>query len=100
MRFIKPMDEECVLRIASRHRAIVTIEENAIAGGAGSAVAELLAAEGLVLPHLLLGIPDRFIEHGSRDDSLAAAGLDPAGIRGAVERWWTLHREAELPVRA
>ncbi len=100
MRFIKPLDEECVLRIASRHRAIVTIEENAVAGGAGSAVAELLAAEGLVLPQLQLGIPDRFIEHGSREDSLAAAGLDPAGIRGAVERWWALQRESVLPVRA
>jgi 1-deoxy-D-xylulose-5-phosphate synthase len=79
-----------VLKIAARHRAIVTIEENAVAGGAGSAVAELLASEGLTLPLLLLGIPDRFIEHGSREDGLALAGLDSAGIRGSIDRWWSL----------
>ena len=90
MRFVKPLDETMVLKIAAKHRAIVTIEENAIAGGAGSAVAELLASEGLTLPLLLLGIPDRFIEHGSREDCLALAGLDPAGIRGSIERWWSL----------
>ena len=90
MRFVKPLDEAMVLKIAAKHRAIVTIEENAIAGGAGSAVAELLASEGLTLPLLLLGIPDRFIEHGSREDCLALAGLDPAGIRGSIERWWSL----------
>ena len=100
MRFIKPLDEEMVLRIAGRHRAIVTLEENAIAGGAGAAVAELLASEGFALPQLMLGIPDRFIEHGSRDDCLAMAGLDPAGIRGAIERWWALHREAGVPAQA
>ena len=68
-------------RVAARHRALVTIEENAIAGGAGSAVGELLAAEGLQVPLLQLGIPDRFIEHGSREGCLAAAGLDAAGLR-------------------
>ena len=76
MRFIKPLDEELVMSVAARHRAIVTIEENATAGGAGSAVGELLAADGVALPLLHLGIPDRFIEHGSREDCLAAAGLD------------------------
>ena len=78
------------MNLATKHRAIVTIEENAIAGGAGSAVAELLASEGLTLPLLLLGIPDRFIEHGSREDGLALAGLDSAGIRGSIDRWWSL----------
>ena len=94
MRFVKPMDEAMVLKIAAKHRAIVTIEENAIAGGAGSAVAELLASEGLTLPLLLLGIPDRFIEHGSRDDCLALAGLDAAGIRGSIDRWWSVQESA------
>jgi 1-deoxy-D-xylulose-5-phosphate synthase len=100
MRFIKPLDEECVLRIVSRHRAIVTLEEAAIAGGAGAAVAELLAAEGQTLPQLMLGIPDRFIDHGSRDDSLASAGLDPQGIRGSIERWWALQHSADLHAQA
>ena len=100
MRFVKPLDEEMVLKIASRHRAIVTIEENAIAGGAGAAVAELLASEGLTLPQLLLGIPDRFIEHGSREDCLAMAGLDPAGIRGSIDRWWSLLATEEAIARA
>jgi 1-deoxy-D-xylulose-5-phosphate synthase len=90
MRFIKPLDEELVAALARRHRAIVTIEENATQGGAGSAVGELLAAEGLQLPLLQLGIPDRFIEHGSREGCLAAAGLDAAGLNASVEHWWAL----------
>jgi 1-deoxy-D-xylulose-5-phosphate synthase len=90
MRFIKPLDEELVVEIAKRHRAIVTIEENAVMGGAGSAVGEVLAAHGVLLPLLQVGIPDRFIEHGSRDTCLAAAGLDLAGISASVERWWTV----------
>jgi 1-deoxy-D-xylulose-5-phosphate synthase len=90
MRFIKPLDEELVLALARRQRALVTIEENAVHGGAGSAVGELLAAEGLQLPLLQLGIPDRFIEHGSREGCLAAAGLDAAGLAASVERWWAL----------
>jgi len=81
------------MSIAARHRAIVTLEENATAGGAGSAIGELLAAEGVALPLLHLGIPDRFIEHGSREDCLVAAGLDFASLAGAVERWWTLHSQ-------
>jgi 1-deoxy-D-xylulose-5-phosphate synthase len=90
MRFIKPLDEELVIEIAKRHRAIVTIEENAVMGGAGSAVGEVLAAHGVLVPLLQVGIPDRFIEHGSRDTCLAAAGLDLAGISASVERWWTV----------
>jgi len=90
MRFIKPLDEELVLRVIARHRALVTVEENAVAGGAGSAVAELLAAAGTELPQLLVGIPDRFIEHGARDDCLAAAGLDLAGLSRSIEEWWEI----------
>jgi 1-deoxy-D-xylulose-5-phosphate synthase len=90
MRFVKPLDEALVLELASRHRAFITLEENAVQGGAGSAIAELLAAEGLSLPLLQIGIPDRFIEHGSRDSCLVAAGLDAQSLAATVERWWSL----------
>jgi 1-deoxy-D-xylulose-5-phosphate synthase len=90
MRFIKPIDEALILDIARRHSAIVTIEENAVQGGAGSAVAEVLAAEGVTLPLMQIGIPDRFIEHGSRETCLAAAGLDAVSLEAGVERWWSL----------
>jgi 1-deoxy-D-xylulose-5-phosphate synthase len=96
MRFIKPLDEDLVLSLAARHRALITIEENAVAGGAGSAVAELLASEGVQLPLLQLGIPDRFIEHGSRDTCLRAAGLDAAGLSSSVERWWSLQTRERI----
>jgi 1-deoxy-D-xylulose-5-phosphate synthase len=96
MRFVKPLDEELVLAVAARHRGLVTIEENVVAGGAGSAIGELLAAEGVMRPLLHLGIPDRFIEHGAREDCLIAAGLDLASLTGAVERWWAL----QVPERA
>jgi 1-deoxy-D-xylulose-5-phosphate synthase len=88
MRFVKPLDEELVLRLAARHNALVTIEENAVAGGAGSAVIELLAACANSMPTLTLGIPDRFVEHGSRDDCLAQAELDTPSLEAAVRRWW------------
>ncbi|HSN72154.1 MAG TPA: 1-deoxy-D-xylulose-5-phosphate synthase [Steroidobacteraceae bacterium] len=87
MRFVKPLDEDLVLELAERARAFVTVEENVVAGGAGSAVNELLVANGIQLPVLNIGIPDRFIEHGSRDDCLVAAGLDRAGIESAILRW-------------
>jgi 1-deoxy-D-xylulose-5-phosphate synthase len=94
LRFIKPLDEAALLEMAATHRALITVEENAVAGGAGSAVVECLAAHGHVLPTLQLGIPDRFIEHGSREDCLAMAGLDTASIESAILRWW------KLPARA
>jgi 1-deoxy-D-xylulose-5-phosphate synthase len=96
MRFIKPLDESLVLSIAAEHRAIITIEENAVAGGAGSAVAELLSREGVLLPMHQIGIPDRFIEHGSRDSCLVSAGLDAAGLAANVERWWAGQHQARL----
>ena len=96
MRFIKPLDEELILALAARHRALVTIEENAVLGGAGSAVVELLAAEGVSLPLLQVGIPDRFIAHGSREGCLAAAGLDAAGLRASIERWWLLQSRERI----
>jgi 1-deoxy-D-xylulose-5-phosphate synthase len=96
MRFVKPLDEDLVLSLAARHRALVTIEENATQGGAGSGVGELLAAEGLQVPLLQLGIPDRFIEHGSREGCLAAAGLDAAGLAASIERWWAVQAPGRL----
>ena len=96
MRFIKPLDEELILQIAARHRALITIEENAVLGGAGSAVIELLAAEGVSLPLLQVGIPDRFIPHGSREGCLTAAGLDAAGLRASIERWWALQSRERM----
>jgi 1-deoxy-D-xylulose-5-phosphate synthase len=88
MRFVKPLDREAILRWGLKSRALVTVEENAIAGGAGSAVGELLAAAGVQLPLLHVGIPDRFIEQGSRDECLEMAGLDAASIRNRIYSWW------------
>jgi len=96
MRFVKPLDESLVAEIAETHRAVVTLEENVIAGGAGSAVLEALQRLGSALPVLQVGIPDGFVEHGSREDNLAAAGLDAASVRTAVERF----AKAEIPARA
>jgi 1-deoxy-D-xylulose-5-phosphate synthase len=89
MRFVKPLDEALVLSLAERHSAFITIEENSVMGGAGSAVGEVLAAAGVLMPLLQIGIPDKFIEHGSRDTCLAAAGLDLAGLSSNVDAWWT-----------
>ncbi len=88
MRFVKPLDEEIVGQIAAAHHAIVTLEENAIEGGAGSAVLECLQRIGSTVPVLQVGVPDGFVEHGSREDNLATAGLDAAGVRTSVERFW------------
>ena len=101
MRFIKPLDRELVLELARSHDGLVTIEDNVVAGGAGSAVSELLNAEGVAMPLLQLGLPDAFQHHASREDLLAEAGIDAGGIRAAVLRRWprldgsTLPRAAE-----
>ena len=88
MRFVKPLDEALLLEIARSHEFLLTAEDNAIAGGAGSGVAEALAAHGIDLPILHLGLPDRFLEHASREELLAEAGLDQAGIRRALLARW------------
>jgi hypothetical protein len=75
MRFIKPLDEALILELADRHRLLVTVEENSIAGGAGSAVSELLAEHGVTVHCLHLGLPDACIEQGGHDEQLAACGL-------------------------
>jgi 1-deoxy-D-xylulose-5-phosphate synthase len=86
MRFVKPLDEDLVRRLAETHDALVTIEENVIEGGAGSACLETLAAHGCAKPVLQLGLPDRFIDHGDPAQLLKDAGLDAAGIVEAVRR--------------
>src|SRR5579862_6798246 len=88
MRFIKPLDAQTVLEAAAHHEALVTVEENVIAGGAGSAVNEALLAADLHLPVLNCGIPDRFVEHGSREDCLVSAGLDAASLERRILHWW------------
>jgi 1-deoxy-D-xylulose-5-phosphate synthase len=84
MRFAKPIDETVVLEAARTHEAFVTVEEGCVPGGAGSAVAECLAAARLALPMLHLGLPDEFIEHGEPARLLALAGLDSAGIERSI----------------
>jgi 1-deoxy-D-xylulose-5-phosphate synthase len=84
MRFVKPLDAALVAQLAASHDLIVTIEEGSVMGGAGSAVAEALAAAGCVKPLLQLGLPDQFIDHGDAQQLLASCGLDAAGIVASV----------------
>ena len=84
MRFVKPLDEAMILELAKNHDAFVTIEDNVIAGGAGTGVAECLAAHGVTLAILHLGLPDAYLEHGTREEVLSEAGLDLPGIRKAI----------------
>jgi len=98
MRFVKPLDRSLLLELARTHTGFVTLEDNAVMGGAGSAVAELLAAEGIVLPIQHLGLPDAWLEHASREQVLATAGLDATGVRNALlERWPQLATAAHPP---
>ena len=84
MRFVKPLDVELVKQLAASHDALVSVEEGCIMGGAGSAVAEALAAACIVKPLLQLGLPDRFIDHGDVGQLLAACGLDADGIAASI----------------
>ncbi|GLF28432.1 1-deoxy-D-xylulose-5-phosphate synthase [Pseudomonas aeruginosa] len=86
MRFVKPLDEALVREFAGSHELLVTIEENAVMGGAGSAVGEFLASEGLEVPLLQLGLPDYYVEHAKPSEMLAECGLDAAGIEKAVRQ--------------
>ncbi len=95
MRFVKPLDESLVLMLADSHDLLVTLEENVVAGGAGSAVNECLHAEGSHTRVLNLGLPDQHVEHGSPDQLLSACGLDAAGIGRAVESAMTELRVLE-----
>ncbi|WP_028876232.1 1-deoxy-D-xylulose-5-phosphate synthase [Teredinibacter turnerae] len=90
MRWAKPLDHALLREIASSHRAIVTLEENAVAGGAGAGVLEWLQAEGITIPVLNLGLQDVFFEHGSRAQVLARAGLNKEQIEVRIRRWLKL----------
>jgi len=85
MRFVKPLDVALLRQLAESHELLVTIEEHAVMGGAGSAVCEALAALGIERRVLLLGLPDRFIDHGDPARLLASVGLDAQGIRQAIQ---------------
>ena len=97
MRFVKPLDRALVLELAKAHEGFVTVEDNVVAGGAGSGVAELLSAEGIALPVLHLGLPDAFQHHASREQLLAEAGIDADGIRASVLKRWPELANADAP---
>jgi 1-deoxy-D-xylulose-5-phosphate synthase len=84
MRFVKPLDLDLVLKLARSHDALVTVEEGCVMGGAGSAVLECLAAAGLALPLLQIGLPDQFVEHGDPAKLLSLCGLDAPGIEASI----------------
>ena len=85
MRFVKPLDEALIRELAETHEILVTVEEHALIGGAGSAVCEVLASLKLLNRILLLGLPDRFIDHGDPARLLASLGLDGAGIVKSIK---------------
>jgi 1-deoxy-D-xylulose-5-phosphate synthase len=86
MRFVKPLDVQLVRQLARDHEYFVTVEEGSVMGGAGAAVAEALAAEGIVKPMLMLGLPDKFIDHGDPATLLAGVGLDAKGIAASIRQ--------------
>ncbi|MBR7778418.1 1-deoxy-D-xylulose-5-phosphate synthase [Undibacterium rugosum] len=86
MRFIKPLDVDLVRKLAQQHKALVCVEEGCTMGGAGSAVAEALAAEGISVPLLILGLPDKFIDHGDHAQLLSQCGLDAKGIENSIRQ--------------
>jgi 1-deoxy-D-xylulose-5-phosphate synthase len=88
MRFVKPIDEELIARIAAKNPYIITLEENVVAGGAGSAVGEFLATLGSHRGLLHIGIPDRPIQHGTRETNMTDAGLDLPSLRAQIDAWW------------
>lgn len=88
MRFVKPLDHALLLELARHHIGFVTLEDNAVAGGAGSAVTEFLAGEDIALPILQLGLPDTFLEHASREELLEHCGLNAAGVEAAILKRW------------
>jgi 1-deoxy-D-xylulose-5-phosphate synthase len=97
MRFVKPIDDELIRQLAADHQLLVTVEENAIAGGAGAAVSEFLAEQGIVMPVMHIGLPDTFIDHAKHHEQLGTAGLDAAGILRSIEQRLSL---LQLPNQA
>ncbi|MEN8261084.1 MAG: 1-deoxy-D-xylulose-5-phosphate synthase [Pseudomonadota bacterium] len=91
MRFVKPLDEALILQLAESHDAFVTVEENVVAGGAGSAVNEYLNARQVMMPILNLGLPDAFVEQGTREELLAACGLHAQGILKTISGFVRQH---------
>ena len=87
MRFVKPLDEALILQLAADHEVLVTLEENAIMGGAGSGVNELLMAHRRAVPVLNIGLPDFFIPQGTQEEVRADLGLDAAGIEAKIRDW-------------
>ena len=87
MRFVKPLDEALIVQMAVGHRGVATLEENGVAGGAGSAVSECLARRGIVIPVLHLGLPDRFVEQGERAELLVECGLDGESVFQQLVDW-------------
>ena len=85
MRFVKPLDQELILELANSHDLLVSLEENSIAGGAGSAVSEFLAEQAVVMPILQLGLPDQFIDHANHQQQLEMAGLDAQQILSRIQ---------------
>lgn len=85
MRFVKPIDEQLLLELAKSHEVFITVEENVISGGAGSAVNNFLQAQHILMPVLNIGLPDSFIEQGTREELLAICGLDIQGITARIE---------------
>ena len=88
MRFVKPLDETLILELAGKHELLVTVEENVVSGGAGSAVNECLAAHNITIPMINLGLPDRFIEQGTHGELLSLCGLDAEGIQNSIEAYF------------
>jgi 1-deoxy-D-xylulose-5-phosphate synthase len=84
MRFVKPLDEELVAELAAQHELLVTVEENVVMGGAGSAVLEALQKRGIQIPVLQIGLPDTFIDQGDPALQIAAAGLNKDGILKSI----------------
>jgi 1-deoxy-D-xylulose-5-phosphate synthase len=89
MRFIKPLDGALITRLAASHQLLVSIEENSVLGGAGSAVAEFLNNQGINTPLVQHGLPDRYIEHATREEQLAQCQLDPDGIENYLQKYYT-----------
>lgn len=89
MRFVKPLDQLLIRQLTETHERFVTLEDGSTTGGAGSAVGEFLHAEGILIPLLQLGLPDRFQEHGTRDELLQDAGLDAQSIERRINAWLT-----------
>ena len=99
MRFVKPLDAEMVIKMASSHELLITIEENSVLGGAGSAVNECLASHDIEIPIINLGLPDDFIEHGQREELLTDCGLSSQGIITVADDFFLKHACQNRPVK-